>query len=361
MDLPIATAGDGRGFPVFPRLISLRWAALVVLLGAEAVGLTLRFSIGAAGSLPEVLLHFVRLGFQVLVGAASVVLLLSGGRRARPEDGRDGRPGEASGRPWAFFVAHLAALAAFAWMTAVVLEGGARPLSTAIVLAAAWAGLGLATLVAWIGIGLPPGRWLGLLRRGPGLLLVGAAAALATWGTGLIAESLWYPLGRSTLWVAYQLLRPFVAVPVYRPDTFDFGTSRFHVWIGPQCSGYEGMGLVLLLTGAYLWVARGRLRFPRALILFPMGLGVIWLANAVRIAALVALGLVGIRCGRHGRVPLAGGVAGVRRRRDWPGAGRRPMVVPPHATSREKGASPRRRPGRRGPTWPRCWPSSRPR
>ena len=301
MDLPIATAGDGRGFPVFPRPISLRWAALVVLLGAEAVGLTLRFSIGAAGSLPEVLLHFVRLGFQVLVGSASVVLLLSGGLRARPEDGRDGRPGEASGRPRAFFVAHLAALAAFAWMTAIVLEGGARPLSTAIVLAAAWAGLGLATLVAWIGIGLPPGRWLGLLGRGPGLLLVGAAAALATWGTGLIAESLWYPLGRSTLWVAYQLLRPFVAVPVYRPDTFDFGTSRFHVWIGPQCSGYEGMGLVLLLTGAYLWVARGRLRFPRALILFPMGLGVIWLANAVRIAALVALGSWG-----YGAVAMGG-------------------------------------------------------
>ena len=95
-----------------------------MLLGAEAVGLTLRFSIGAAGSLPEVLLHFVRLGFQVLVGSASVVLLLSGGLRARPEDGRGGRPGEASGRPRAFFVAHLAALAAFAWMTAIVLEGG---------------------------------------------------------------------------------------------------------------------------------------------------------------------------------------------------------------------------------------------
>ena len=291
MDLPIATAGDCRGLPVLPRLLSLRWAALVALLGAEVVGLTLRFSIGAAGSLPEMLLDFLRLGFQVLVGATSVVWLLSGGGlMMRTRDDRDGRLGEASGRPWAFFLAHLTALAGFAWMTALVLEGGARPLPTAIVLAAAWASLGLATLVAWIGIGLPPGRWLGLLGRGPGLLLVGAAAALATWATGLIAESLWYPLGRSTLWVAYQLLRPFVAVPVYRPDTFDFGTSSFHVWIGPQCSGYEGMGLVLLLAGSYLWVARGRLLFPRALILFPMGLGVIWLANAVRIAALVALG-----------------------------------------------------------------------
>ena len=201
------------------------------------VGLTLRFSIGAAGPLPEMLLDFLRLGFQVLVGATSVVWLLSGGGlMMRTRDDRDGRLGEASGRPWAFFLAHLTALAGFTGLTAIVLEGGARPLPTAIVLAAAWAGMGLATLVTWSGSGcLRADGWHCWARAGnPAGRHRGRPGDL---GHRSIAESLWYPLGRSTLWVAYQLLRPFVAGPVYRPDTFDFGTSSFHVWIGPRARG----------------------------------------------------------------------------------------------------------------------------
>jgi exosortase E/protease (VPEID-CTERM system) len=274
------------------RLPSPLWTALAALLAAEAVGLTLRFSVGTATDpLPVWLLRMSKLGFQLLVGAASVVLLLTAGDvGVRTDVDRDSPTAKASHRPWPFLVAHFTALAGFAWLTAIVLEGGARPLPAAIGLGLAWASLGLATMVTWIGIGLSPDRCLGLLRRGPGLLLVGGAAGLATWGTGLIAKSLWHPLGRSTLWVVHQLLRPFVEPLIYRPDTFQIGTPGFLVWIAPGCSGYEGMGLVFLLAGSYLWVARRRLRFPRAMILLPMGLAVIWLANTVRLAALVALG-----------------------------------------------------------------------
>jgi exosortase E/protease (VPEID-CTERM system) len=79
------------------------------------------------------------------------------------------------------------------------------------------------------------------------------------------------------------------------------GTSTFQVEIAPACSGYEGMALVLILVGTYLWVARQSLRFPRALILLPVGLVVIWVANVLRITTLVALGAWGL-----GAVALGG-------------------------------------------------------
>src|SRR5262249_19088142 len=54
--------------------------------------------------------------------------------------------------------------------------------------------------------------------------------------------------------------------------------------------GCEGIGLMWTFLAVYLWVYRADLRFPRALLLFPLGTGLIWLSNAVRIAALVAVG-----------------------------------------------------------------------
>jgi len=298
---PPLVIGDRSVRPT--ALFSWRWGVLVALLAAEVVGLTLRFDSGTAvGTLPDLLASFARLGFELLVAAASVGLLLvwSGdSSRAAPTQG--GPIPDAGHRPWVFLFAHFVALASFTGLTAAVLEGGSRPLLGAGLLAAAWAGMGLATLVTWVGIGLPPRRWVGLIRRGPGLLLLGAGFGLATWGTGQLAERLWHPLGRTTLWVAYQLLRSMVGTASYRADTFEISAADFRVWVAPECSGYEGMGLALLLTGTYLVIARSRLRFPRALVLLPLAVGAIWLANAVRIAVLVALGSWGF-----GAVALGG-------------------------------------------------------
>ena len=60
--------------------------------------------------------------------------------------------------------------------------------------------------------------------------------------------------------------------------------------IAPQCSGYEGIALILLFLGVYLWLFRRELRFPHALLLLPVGLLAIWLANVVRITLLIAIG-----------------------------------------------------------------------
>jgi len=42
--------------------------------------------------------------------------------------------------------------------------------------------------------------------------------------------------------------------------------------------------------GAYIWFFRRQLRFPQAWLLLPLGAGAIWLANVVRIFALVMVG-----------------------------------------------------------------------
>lgn len=71
------------------------------------------------------------------------------------------------------------------------------------------------------------------------------------------------------------------------------GTARFFVTVAPVCSGIEGIGLTLTFTGAYLYLCRADLRWPRAWVLLPASVLAIWLLNAVRIVGLVALGTWG--------------------------------------------------------------------
>jgi exosortase/archaeosortase family protein len=85
---------------------------------------------------------------------------------------------------------------------------------------------------------------------------------------------------------------------------FLLGTPQFAVAIYPACAEYEGIGLISVFVGSYLWLFRGSLRFPQAFILLPCGILVIWLVNAVRITLLVLFGAL------HGRW-LAGTVAGM--------------------------------------------------
>jgi exosortase/archaeosortase family protein len=68
------------------------------------------------------------------------------------------------------------------------------------------------------------------------------------------------------------------------------GTALFRVEISRECSGFEAMGLCAVFLGAALWLLRRDLRFPQALVLMPLGVALMWLANVLRIAALVALG-----------------------------------------------------------------------
>ena len=101
---------------------------------------------------------------------------------------------------------------------------------------------------------------------------------------------LWEYLAGGTLLVARFCLSLFYRDLVSDLAKHHLGTPAFAVAIEEACSGYEGIGMILVFFSAYLWTFRERLRFPHVLLVLPVGALVIWLANAVRIAALIAIG-----------------------------------------------------------------------
>jgi len=133
--------------------------------------------------------------------------------------------------------------------------------------------------------------WLGLARRRWKLLAAAAVVALVAWTAGAWSqEGLREALRLPTLRVAYALLYPFAEGAYIAPEAFEFGTAHFAVDLAPGCSGLDGIGLVGTFTLAWLWWERKQLRFPRALVLVPVGILASWLLNAARLAGLVLVG-----------------------------------------------------------------------
>ncbi|SNR81132.1 exosortase E/protease, VPEID-CTERM system [Puniceibacterium sediminis] len=71
------------------------------------------------------------------------------------------------------------------------------------------------------------------------------------------------------------------------------GAGNFFVRVGPQCSGVEGFALITVFLTLYVALFRRDLRFPHALLLFPIGLLASWVFNVLRITALIVIGIEG--------------------------------------------------------------------
>ncbi len=90
-----------------------------------------------------------------------------------------------------------------------------------------------------------------------------------------------------------MFLSPFVSGIISNPATMVIGTQRFHVQIANQCSGLEGVGLILAFGILWLLLFRSECQFPRSLVLIPFGITLSFLLNSVRIAALILIGNAG--------------------------------------------------------------------
>ena len=154
----------------------------------------------------------------------------------------------------------------------------------------AWAVTGLSALGFWAAAAVPAGAAGTRAWHGSVALTAGSAVGIAAAVIGRISTGFWYPLSRSTIWVVFGLLNLVYADPIYFPADLIVGTNAFPARIEAECSGYEGIGLILTFLAAYLWFARRDYRFPRALLLLPLGAAAMWLANAVRIALLIGIG-----------------------------------------------------------------------
>ena len=148
------------------------------------------------------------------------------------------------------------------------------------------AGASLAMVVA------PPGFWLNSIRAGYPEVFVVASASILLLLISLLAQESWAVLAKATLFVSYWILRLFWSD---REIIFDaeqklLGLGDFGAVVGSECSGYEGIGLVIVFLVVYLRGFRHLYRFPHALLLFPIAICAVWLLNSVRISALVAIG-----------------------------------------------------------------------
>jgi exosortase E/protease (VPEID-CTERM system) len=118
-------------------------------------------------------------------------------------------------------------------------------------------------------------------------------AALAAAGSVLAmgwSQRLWTTAADATFQVVYRLLRWFIPDLQVEPTERIIDTGNFTVYIDQVCSGLEGLGLMLAFCTVLLLLFRREYRFPRALLLVPVGLLLSFLLNILRIAALVLIG-----------------------------------------------------------------------
>jgi exosortase E/protease (VPEID-CTERM system) len=271
-----------------------RIAALAGLFGAELLIISARtphIALQDAPGLPGLVFSLGTWKVRLLVTLAIISLLVWQSRAKRNLESISEWPVGAS-VAWHWLLAHLAAILLFAGLTSLLFENRLQGVA-ADILVVGWAATGAGAIVLAAFAFLPAAFWRAVLR-GTGdvwayVLVVGiGACVLAAYATPI-----WNPLARWTLRLAWLLLRPFVPGVSADPSSMMFGTPGFSVQVAPACSGYEGIGLILAFTAGWLWFFRREWRFPRALLLIPLGVAAIWVFNAARVAGLVLIGVAG--------------------------------------------------------------------
>ncbi|MDO5704785.1 MAG: exosortase E/protease, VPEID-CTERM system [Paracoccus sp. (in: a-proteobacteria)] len=158
-----------------------------------------------------------------------------------------------------------------------------------------WVG-GMSLMLVGVGLYLAPAaRWGRFLRQAGPALPVVLIAGMLTPPAAMMLQPIW-----QLDTVADITFRAVVAIVggLGYPITPDIETKilwgeNFAISIAPVCSGVEGIALVTLFVSLYLWLFRAEVRFPHALILYPLGILASATLNVVRIAVLMIIGLEG--------------------------------------------------------------------
>ncbi len=211
---------------------------------------------------------------------------------------RDGGNHSATSKSWAQvpwrtsrLAVHACLLLPFAVLSAG-LYSGALPLPFAVV-AVAWHVCALAAALALIAAAAPLTLWISAVKRTGVLPLYALIAALAAVVAIQLSQRLWEPTAALTFRLVLLALNPLMPALQSNFSMMTLSTDRFAVTISEQCSGLEGVGLMLAFCATWLWYFRREYRFPRALIIVPVAVLLAFALNVLRIAALVAIGDAG--------------------------------------------------------------------
>jgi exosortase E/protease (VPEID-CTERM system) len=199
---------------------------------------------------------------------------------------------KSSGVRWPLLAAHAGLLLLFTRLSSILFGvrlGG----SLDTVVAALWIACGVAAGLSAALAFVPLGVWVASLRRMRSTLAFALAVGIGAQAFASLAVDCWRPLSRLTLTTASAMLAPFVDGVRVEPSRLLIAAPHFQVVVSAGCSGYEGLGLILVFTSAWLWFHRQEWRFPQALTLVPVGLASMWTVNCARIATLVFIGNAG--------------------------------------------------------------------
>jgi exosortase E/protease (VPEID-CTERM system) len=287
----------GAVFRAAPHVVvapTTRRVLLLVLLLFELLGLMAAFDTQPLDSIPTAWAQIVNWSPQYLrlaISIAVIAVVLASAQRPSGIRAVLGQPDAAAGVMG--FAIHVAGLVLFALVTDIIVSTGTLYHAHSALWTVAWLAAGVVTFAAWALTAWPADSWWRGIRLERST--IGAATVVGTivWAAGFLAEDFWVPLARYTFNTAAWVLGFFYDDVISRPRRLVIGTPAFRVRVSPECSGYEGIGLVLGFLSVYLWLFRKDIRFPGALILLPIAAAAAWLANVVRIVSLIALGTEG--------------------------------------------------------------------
>lgn len=266
---------------------ALRWGLPGVLFLGELLALSLAVDLPTAGPAMR-LVSAVRMVIPVVVGAAAGAWLLRGpALQSSIDDGAALPPW----RPWPALALQPLAFAASAAVGWHLLREGAPPPGAGAI--AAWlATLAVAGLLA-LWIAAPIGWTARVLLRRWRVPILAIGIGLLVWRAAAAAEGLWGVLSAATLDTVAAILQALSGDVTVDPSARIIGLRGFSVSVAPVCSGVDGVGLMLIFQATWLSLARARLRFPRALLLLPLGAAAALVANVLRISLLLLVGASG--------------------------------------------------------------------
>ena len=192
---------------------------------------------------------------------------------------------------WGWLACHSVAMIVFAALSFLLF--GRNPGGSSDWVAGAWLAAGVSGIALAGFAFLPPKSWYQLFRDTGPIWIAAAPAGVAIVLLARLTRLLWNSAAELTFAVVHLMLRVFLPAVISDPAARLIGTSRFKVTIDPECSGLEGVGLILIFSIVWLWFFRRECRFPRAFVVVPVGIVAMWLLNALRIAALILIGNAG--------------------------------------------------------------------
>jgi len=153
-----------------------------------------------------------------------------------------------------------------------------------------WAALGAITLGLLVSAFIDITAIGRLLAQHAKLVALAVVLTVLAFQAGALSSMFWNATSGPMLRVLGAATQTMFEDGFVETDTRILGTSRFAIEIAPACSGYEGIGLIVVFLSGFLFMSRAQLRMPNALVVVPMGVVLVYAVNLVRIMALLAFG-----------------------------------------------------------------------